>query len=60
VDRGTKRGLTLLDKLARYYRHAQRRGPWDRNMPRLLILVEHNDEPRLAYLRRRLQRLNQH
>jgi hypothetical protein len=60
VDRGTERGRALLDKLARYYRHAQRSWPYDRNLSRLLIVVEHNDEPRLAYLRRRLQRLNQH
>ncbi|MCC7360314.1 MAG: hypothetical protein IT317_12595, partial [Anaerolineales bacterium] len=60
VDRGTERGRALLDKLARYYRHAHRSWPYDRNMLRLLIVVEHNDEPRLAYLRRRLQQLNQH
>ena len=41
------------------YRHAHRHWPWDRHMPRLLIVVEHQDEPRLAYLRQRLRRLNQ-
>ena len=59
VDRGTERGRALLDKLARYYRHAHRQWPWDRALPRLLIVVEHQDESRLGYLRQRLRRLNQ-
>ncbi len=54
VDRGTERGRALLDKFTRYYRHAQRLPPWERQLPRLLIVVEHNDQPRLDYLCRRL------
>lgn len=59
VDRGTERGRAVLDKLSRYYRHAHRQWPWDRHMPRLLIVVEHQAEARLNYLRERLRWLNQ-
>jgi hypothetical protein len=61
VDRHTEKGAALMNKLARFY-HYRLTQPWysrDADLPRLLILVEQDDEARLQALRRRLLTLNQ-
>jgi hypothetical protein len=53
VDRGSTKGRQLWRKLARYYE--ARSG---QSLPRLLIVVERDDEARAQALRRRLNYLN--
>jgi len=59
VDRSTEKGKALWSKLDRYYR-IQNVNPKVRSWPRLLIVVERDDEARLQALRRRLIWLNKH
>jgi hypothetical protein len=59
VDRSTEKGQALWGKLDRYYR-IQNVNVKVRSWPRLLIVVERDDEARLQALRRRLIWLNGH
>lgn len=58
VDRSTEKGQVLLSKLARYYRLQSGSLTPPAEWPRLLMVVERDDEARLQALRRRLVRLN--
>jgi hypothetical protein len=59
VDRGSQRGAQLWEKLRRYYRLGGARGGLVGHLPRLLFVVEGEDEARLQAVRRRLLMLNQ-
>jgi hypothetical protein len=59
VDRRGQRGTELWKKLSRYYQKGGARGGWVGQTPRLLIMVDREDEARLQALRRRLQVLNE-
>lgn len=65
VDRHTEKGKALMNKLNRFYRYCLSMPSWppsraaEQERPRLLIVVERDDESRLQALRRRLLALNQ-
>jgi hypothetical protein len=60
IDRHGRRGHALMRKLARYYQAGSGGRGVMRNLPRLLVVVQQNDEARLRKLQRRFITLDKY